>query len=83
MPSCHACSVEATTRCPRCGVPSCVAHLAPAFGPYGAGVRNEYVCEACRSVIRGGLRAVVRLGVIFLPILFILFAVMMIGMRTQ
>gem|GEM_PF-6163057 len=27
IPSCYACSLEATTLCQRCGIPSCVRHL--------------------------------------------------------
>jgi hypothetical protein len=79
MLKCSSCSAEATTRCPRCGMPSCVAHLVPIFGSYGPGVSNQHVCGVCRSASR----AVLGIVALFVPVVFLVVVVLTVGLRVR
>jgi hypothetical protein len=46
-PRCYACPAAATTRCQRCGAPSCAAHLQSIYVPHGEGGAYELRCERC------------------------------------
>jgi hypothetical protein len=57
-PTCYACSVPATSRCPKCGVFSCAQHLhtvtvyhaaSTEHGLVSSGESHELRCEGCRS----------------------------------
>src|SRR5262245_37907491 len=52
-PKCYACAAAATTRCQRCGVPSCALHLQSIYVSHGSGGGYELRCNACYSWAMG------------------------------
>jgi len=49
-PQCYTCRTQATTKCQRCGEPSCVTHLYSVAGAFM--LTRMTVCDNCQSAIR-------------------------------
>ena len=47
---CYTCRTQATTKCQRCGEPSCVTHLYSVAGAFM--LTRMTVCDNCQSAIR-------------------------------
>ena len=73
-PSCYACSAAATTLCQRCGVKSCVTHLA-------VSTEREILCNTCYPKASAGLTY--RLCVALIVVLFNLSAILYLFLRRK
>jgi hypothetical protein len=73
-PTCHACSLPATTRCQRCGGLSCAQHLQNIYVPHGQGGAYELRCPNCydSAMVRKIISWTIGGSILLLIILFLI-----------